>query len=201
MPTPTLLIPTLAATFTEAASATPPCTPRSDWQPYTVQRGDTLTRISQIAGVSVADLLRGNCLTDTRLIAGQVIRVPRLAVTATPLPDIGGGILPGINAVQCDNSAVRITSPTPGSTVSGNVTIFGSALIPDFSVFYLNVRAEGSGNWVTVVTSVIPVESGVLGSFDSRAFGSGVHWVQVLAVDSTSSYPILPCSIRLNFAN
>jgi hypothetical protein len=167
-----------------------------------VQAGDTLTRLSQRLGVSVADLQRGNCLPDTRLTAGQIIRIPRsLQATATPLGDTGGGVLPGINVSQCDNAAVRITSPAPGSTVSGVITFTGSALIPDFSFYKLEAQAEGSGNWVTFITSPIPIENGVLGALDTRAFGTGIFWVQILAVDNTSSYPIPPCAIRLNFAN
>ncbi len=52
------------------------CSVRTDWQLYTVQRGDTLSRIARRNGISTAALMQGNCLTSTRILAGQSLRVP-----------------------------------------------------------------------------------------------------------------------------
>ncbi len=63
----------------------PPCTPRSDWPSYTVQPGDTLSRIAQSVGVSTTQLVTANCLPDpSQLDAWTSLRVPRLP--ATPIP-------------------------------------------------------------------------------------------------------------------
>jgi LysM repeat protein len=69
------------ATITIPAQAQ--CTPRADWAAYTVQRGDTLSRIARASGTTVAALVQGNCLTTTRILVGQALRVPG---TATPTP-------------------------------------------------------------------------------------------------------------------
>ncbi|MDX2139522.1 MAG: LysM peptidoglycan-binding domain-containing protein [Chloroflexota bacterium] len=58
------------------------CTPRADWATYTVVRGDTLSNIARRYNVSLGDLMRGNCLTATRILVGQRLRVPG-SVTAT----------------------------------------------------------------------------------------------------------------------
>ncbi len=62
------------------------CVVRADWNfSYTIQTGDTLFRVAQSFGLSVADLQKGNCITDANQIGvGQVIRVPRQLVTAAP---------------------------------------------------------------------------------------------------------------------
>ncbi|MCL4249926.1 MAG: LysM peptidoglycan-binding domain-containing protein [Anaerolineae bacterium] len=74
--------------------------PHTDWELYTVRRGDTLQAIAQLVGVSVADLAEANCLQDpNRITAGQSIwapalpnpfatptRTPRPTVTRTPTP-------------------------------------------------------------------------------------------------------------------
>jgi lipoprotein NlpD len=54
------------------------CTPRSDWAAtYVVQPGDTLFRLAQSFGLSLAELQAGNCIPDAGDIdAGQVLRVP-----------------------------------------------------------------------------------------------------------------------------
>jgi hypothetical protein len=70
----------------------PPCSIRTDWLfAYTVQPGDTLTRIAQAAGLTDQELIIGNCLEAPYNIAlGTVLRVPRtpIFVTATPVPSI-----------------------------------------------------------------------------------------------------------------
>ena len=64
----------------------PPCTPRTDWLfAYTVQPGDTLTRIAEAAGLTVTELINGNCLeAPYNLSLGTVLRVPRTPVFVTP---------------------------------------------------------------------------------------------------------------------
>ncbi len=65
----------------------PVCVPRTDWPTYVVQAGDTLTSLASSAGTTVDDLVSGNCLVDTNLFVGQVLRVPDDIVPA-PLPNI-----------------------------------------------------------------------------------------------------------------
>lgn len=53
------------------------CFPRTDWQSYTVVRGDTLQRIALRYGISTAELANANCLTNWNLIyRGQQLYVP-----------------------------------------------------------------------------------------------------------------------------
>lgn len=73
-----IALPTVAPTQAQ-------CTPRADWSVYTVARGDTLFQIAQRFRTTVADLSAGNCLTTTRISAGQRLRVPGPATpTAAP---------------------------------------------------------------------------------------------------------------------
>ena len=70
----------------------PVCQIRTDWGSYTVQRGDTAFRIARRFGISLTDLVRGNCLANAnRILAGQVLRVPAAGqpippMTPTPYP-------------------------------------------------------------------------------------------------------------------
>jgi LysM repeat protein len=59
------------------------------WVPYIVQAGDTLFHLSQIYGVSVAQLQQANCIVDPNdLRVGQILYVPYVIIP-TPWPTIG----------------------------------------------------------------------------------------------------------------
>ena len=87
----------------------PPCTPRTDWLfAYTVQPGDTLSRIAQAAGLTAQELISGNCLEAPYNVSlGTVLRVPRtpIFVTATPVP-----------AIQPPTTTPTATAPQPAKT-------------------------------------------------------------------------------------
>lgn len=67
-----------SVTATLQNSATPvPCGAPAGWLTYYVQPGDTLYRLSQAYGISVARLQRANCMgSSTLLKTGQLLFVP-----------------------------------------------------------------------------------------------------------------------------
>jgi LysM repeat protein len=82
------------------------CTPRADWGTYTVVAGDTLNRIARRVGTTVNELYTGNCLTSSRILVGQVLRVP-------------GGAAPVPSATA---APVTVTIPSPGGTFQTRAT-------------------------------------------------------------------------------
>ncbi|MBI5667504.1 MAG: SH3 domain-containing protein [Chloroflexi bacterium] len=113
----------------------PPCTPRTDWPfTYTVQSGDSLSKIAVAVGSSTAELSRANCIADpSRLFAGQTIRVPRQVVIVSSQPATTSLVVSGtwdftifpqicrrqgnvqnlsLNvSVSADGSAITVTAP------------------------------------------------------------------------------------------
>lgn len=86
--TPTLT-PTHTPTPTSTETPTPiptTCMPRYSWQVYTVQRGDTLYNLAIATGSSTSELMQANCLSDSLIIAGQRLYLPRLPRYPTPVP-------------------------------------------------------------------------------------------------------------------
>lgn len=74
--------PTEALTPTETAV---PCGAPSDWVSYRVKSGDTLYSLATATGTTVPALQFANCMgASTRLLAGQIIYLPKLPPTATP---------------------------------------------------------------------------------------------------------------------
>ncbi len=64
--------------------------PPSDWDRYTVQRGDTLFSLARAHGSTVYGVMSANCMVSTRINADQIIYLPALApaptATATDVP-------------------------------------------------------------------------------------------------------------------
>jgi LysM repeat protein len=87
----TELIPGVVIYVTPMRTQTPlPCGAPVNWVVYYVQPGDTLFRLGQAYGISVAELQRANCLgTSTLLHNGQILYVPpwlpRPALPTSPM--------------------------------------------------------------------------------------------------------------------
>ena len=81
-PQPSLTF-TLIGTTTVPIQTQIPCGSPNNWVVYIVRAGDTLSRLSQVYGVSIAELQRANCLgTSTVLHTGQILYVPFVATFA-----------------------------------------------------------------------------------------------------------------------
>ena len=87
-PTPTntpVNTPTLTPTIILTTSAEPfSCDPPSGWEEYTVQISDTLNKLSQESGLTAQQLADGNCLTESRLVAGSILFLPASSPTSAP---------------------------------------------------------------------------------------------------------------------
>lgn len=81
-------VPTSPAAQPGAASAPEEmgCAVREDWVSlYTIQRGDTLSRIAQRFDLALSELQEGNCIVNPDQIqAGQILYLPLDAFLATP---------------------------------------------------------------------------------------------------------------------
>lgn len=176
------------------------CVRRAGWLPYTIQVGDTLFSLSVRVGLSLSDLQAANCIANPAQIqVGQVIALPpgsiaavtAIAATSNPTDAIAYG---------CGNSLARISSPLPGSVLTGQFSVRGTAKIPNFSFYKLEVRADSSQTYVTFFTNRTPqTVDGELGTLNAKAFPPGLYWIQLVAIDATSNYPVQPCQVRVRF--
>ncbi|MBX3062162.1 MAG: LysM peptidoglycan-binding domain-containing protein [Anaerolineae bacterium] len=119
-PTPTQLAtmtPTVAPTATldlsvsipnlnGAETATPTsevgCEPRKEWKlRYTVVRDDALSKIADLYGTTVDELVKANCLKDKNMIViGQELRVPGTAQPVVPYKCEQWEVLTPLNGTQ-----------------------------------------------------------------------------------------------------
>jgi LysM repeat protein len=76
-----------------SSGGTTACTPRSNWQLYTVAAGDTLGSIARRTGTTISELTTANCLRDPNSInTGQQLRVPVAPQPNTPVPSPTGSL-------------------------------------------------------------------------------------------------------------
>jgi hypothetical protein len=179
-----------------------------------IQRGDTLYGISRRFGVSVDALRNANCLTGDRIFTGRLLWVPGAAPAPeaspppadTPTPG-GQPTQPGqpevnpttaVAADPCSNPSARITSPRYGEQVSDLFWLEGTADIPNFLRYEIDVRRDGTDTWMHLGSDRTRVVDGQLAQVQTSRFGSGAFWVRLTVVDQTYNYPPR-CAILLNF--
>jgi hypothetical protein len=120
----------------------------------------------------------------------QPTETPGAEATATPV----------VRPASCPNPNARITSPGLNQALQGNVPVRGSANIPGFQYYKVEV-GPGSNprdhEW-TVVGSLheSPVSGGVLETFNSGAYTAGTYTLRLVVVDQTGNYPE-PCRVTV----
>lgn len=155
---------------------------------YTVQRGDTVSALALRYGTTTWTIVSANNLANAnRIYVGQKLFIPcgRASSPSSPAP-----------AGKCSH----ITSPRHGSTVSGKVTVRGTANVDNFWYYKFEYRKDdGQENWITYDDlKRTPVENGVLGEWDLNALQlpAGWYWFRVVIVDWSGNYPP-PCEMRV----
>lgn len=170
---------------------------------YVVQAGDTLFSIAQASGSSVNRLQTANCLDNINSIfAGTLLYVPRQPQGNTHIQPPYSGTRPtGALAVEgCTHEGVRITNLRAGQTVSGLITLVGSATVNDFWYYKIEIRPNYADVYNFYSRSETPVTMGTLGVLDTRRFDSEVYWVR-LTVLANSSAIIPTCTIPVIIDN
>ena len=107
--------------------------------------------------------------------------------TATPPPP-----------ANCPTPGVQITQPGNGAHVSGRVDIRGTANIPNFSFYKVEI---GLGDHPSRWTSIsdlhhTPVTDGFLDVLDASSLPAGTYSLRLVVVDITGNFPP-PCEVQI----
>jgi len=116
------------------------------------------------------------------------------AAIATPLATAqtaGEGCLPG---------QVLITSPQNGSEISGVVTISGTATIPNFGFFKLEMKRTDEPNWLTILAGNEVIVTGTLGSWNTSLLSPGDHQLSLVVTDNQGK-SLPPCVVQVRVTN
>ena len=114
---------------------------------------------------------------------------PQPEITGTPDAPTVEPTLPAAVTAGCTPN-INISSPANGSQVSGSVAFIGTANVPEFAFYKLEVNGPETNNqWASVLGQVIsqPIVNGLLGSGNFGAWAAGRYDVRLTVVDATSN--------------
>lgn len=127
--------------------------------------------------------MSGNNIPTLSIVERVCARVALILVL------LGIGLLPGTPA-HAQNPQPGITSPAPGSSISGDVPIFGTAVIEPFQKYELAYKLEPSGDdaYIFFDSSTTPVIDGQLGVWSASGLAPGVYSLRLRVVKNDGNY-------------
>jgi len=199
LPTAVLLGANAMPTMTAGVAGT--CPILAGWTTYTVRLGDTLSAIARAVGSSVGSLRLFNCLDIEQGIGvGQVLNIPNppITIVATSIP-----IVPLANQRYipqgCRDSGTVITSPFSGESVTGVITLLGTASIANFASYQIDVRPASSDAYDFYVSAGQRVNEGELAHVNTNDYGDGLHTIRLTVLGTVGSVPqtcVIPVIFR-----
>jgi hypothetical protein len=96
----------------------------------------------------------------------------------TPLPTST------IQATGCIPGQIAITSPKAGDELRGQISITGSADIPNFGFYKYEFAPLGSTNWSTVLANRAVKDDASLGSWDTSTITPGDYQLRLVVTDN-----------------
>lgn len=134
------------------------------------------------------------------LLATATTTLPAIAtepaaavLTLTPTGEQAGvsGCLPG---------QIEITQPIEGADISASITISGTANIPNFGFYKLEMKRPEESSWLTILAGNEVKQNGNLGVWNTSLLPAGLHQLSLVVVDNQGqSKP--PCVVQVRIIN
>ncbi|HXF61413.1 MAG TPA: hypothetical protein VNK95_07340 [Caldilineaceae bacterium] len=99
-------------------------------------------------------------------------------------------LLLGALPVYAQNAVSGITSPATGASISGDVPIFGTAVIEPFQKYELHYKMEPSGDdaYIYFYGNTVPVINGQLGVWQAGGLPPGIYSLRLRVVKNDGNY-------------
>jgi hypothetical protein len=169
-------------------------TPTNTPLPVTPTATRTPTPIGDTAAVTDAIT---ETLPSDPLAAGDGTPTP-VAETPTPTPEPA----PVVVAPVCPDQRALFVRPGENEVVSGDLNVIGSATHDNFQYYKIEAApgAGASGGWQHMVSGQAPVQTGLLGTLNTRALTNGLWTLQLVVVDQTGNF-VTPCRVTVTVQN
>lgn len=103
-----------------------------------------------------------------------------------------------IKASGCIIGQINITEPKAGQEIQGDVTLIGTADIPNFGFYKYEYAPQGSENWATILAGREPVVDGKLGNWDLTELTPGDYVLRLVVFDNINTeMPICLIPVRV----
>ena len=87
-------------------------------------------------------------------------------------------------SVGCIPGQISITSPKAGGEVRGQVTLVGSATIPNFGFFKYEFALLGTDIWTPIQAGNAPIQDGNLGEWDTSEITPGDYQLRLVVMNN-----------------
>ncbi len=182
---------------------------------FGMERESAQVRLNQAASMLVLFLLMG--LAEFSLVTFVVPSVPGanplptptldlLATATTTLPvmtpgtDLAGTPAPSTEGEYpegCLPGQVVLISPQNGEQISGEITLIGTADIPNFGFYKYEVARPGETIWLPIQVGQEAKREEELGTWDTSNLLPGVYMLRLIVTDNQGS-ELPPCSIEVH---
>lgn len=98
---------------------------------------------------------------------------------------------------QCIEGQIFIASPQNGAEVSGIVKISGSANVPDFGFYKIEMRRIDEQDWLTILAGNQIQPDGYLGSWNTALLPPAIYQLRLVIVDNQGA-ALPPCEIQIS---
>jgi hypothetical protein len=91
---------------------------------------------------------------------------------------------------------VNLTFPANGESISGNTTIRGSADLPNFGFYTLQVALPGDPVWLPIQVGQQAVKNADLGLWDTSTLAAGAYMLELVVTDNVGN-AMTPCAVQV----
>jgi hypothetical protein len=197
--TSTTLVKLLTPLVQEAYSPSPQMNLGLIPTPLTTPATPVATSLANsLPGESTNPLLQPtpNPETETQVAETETARV---AETPSPIPPTATPA-PIAQAPVCPDQRSIILRPGNNETVSGNISMVGTASHESFQYYKVEYAPAGSNNFSYLAGDQNPVVNGFLASINTGALGNGAWTLRLVVVDQTGNFPE-PCQVTILIEN
>jgi hypothetical protein len=141
-----------------------------------------------------SDILVTPTLNMPAQTRGSLSSDPAVALTVvTPVSNSGSASADG-----CVPGEIILTSPEPGQSVSGTVTLVGTVDVDNFGFYKYEVAAQGAETWATISAGREIVRNGDVGLWDTSTLTPGDYQLRLEVTDNQgNSYPACVIAVRV----
>lgn len=115
--------------------------------------------------------------------------------TATPVPPTATAA-PIVQSPACSDPRSVILRPGNNETVSGNISMVGTANHETFQYYKIEYAPAGSNNFGYLAGDQNPVVNGFLADINTSTLGNGAWTLRLVVVDQTGNFPE-PCQVTI----
>ncbi len=187
---------------------------------FGLERDNAQSRLNQAAGIlvliltlAIMEFILVSFVAPT--VPGAVpLLTPTLDLLATPtitLPADTPAAEGALTAVQATNTPllpsvengcipdqIMITTPADGADISGAVEIIGTANIPNFAFYKLEMKRPEETNWLTILAGNEVKNGETLGVWNTTLLPPGYHQLSLVVTDNQgTSLPSCIIQIRV----